>query len=51
MRTFLYILPLSIISTHFEGFTGEGKAIFNGEHHEWVSDKWQYISKKGEPLP
>ncbi len=31
-------------------FTGEGKAIFNGEHHEWVSDKWQYINKKGELL-
>ena len=31
-------------------FMGEGKAIFNVEHHEWVSDKWQYINKKGELL-
>lgn len=29
-------------------FTGEEKAIFDGEHREWVSDKWQYINKKGE---
>ena len=28
--------------------TGEQKAIPDGEHHEWVSDKWQYINKKGE---
>lgn len=28
--------------------TGEEKAIFDGEHYEWVSDKWQYINKKGE---
>lgn len=31
-------------------FTGEEKAIFNGEHHEWVSNEWQYINKKGEFL-
>ena len=31
-------------------FTGEEKAIFDGEHREWVSDKWQYINKKGEFL-
>ena len=29
-------------------FTGKQKAMPDGEHHEWVSDKWQYISKKGE---
>lgn len=29
-------------------FTGKEKAIFDGEHREWVSDKWQYINKKGE---
>ena len=29
-------------------FTGEENAIFDGEHHEWVSDKWQYINKNGE---
>ena len=29
-------------------FTGEEKAIFDGEHREWVSDKWQYINKNGE---
>ena len=28
--------------------TGEQKAIPDGEHHEWVSDKWQHINKKGE---
>lgn len=31
-------------------FTGEEKAVFNGEHYEWVSDKWQYVNKKGEFL-
>ena len=29
-------------------FTGKQKAMPDGEHHEWVSDKWQYINKKGE---
>ena len=29
-------------------FTGEEKAIFNGEHYEWVSNEWQYINRKGE---
>ena len=29
-------------------FTGEQKAIFNGEHYEWVSNEWQYINRKGE---
>ncbi len=28
--------------------TGEQKAMPDREHHEWVSDKWQYINKKGE---
>lgn len=28
--------------------TGEQKAMPDGEHREWVSDKWQYINKKGE---
>ena len=32
-------------------FTGEEKTIFNEEHHEWVSNEWQYINKKGELLP
>ena len=31
-------------------FTGEEKAIFDGVHHEWVSNEWQYINKKGEFL-
>ncbi len=31
-------------------FTGEEKAIFDGEHHEWVSDRWLYINKEGEFL-
>lgn len=31
-------------------FTGEEKTIFNGEHHEWISNEWQYINKKGEFL-
>ena len=29
-------------------FTGKQKAMPDGEHHEWVNDKWQYINKKGE---
>ena len=28
--------------------TGEQKAMPDREHREWVSDKWQYINKKGE---
>ena len=28
--------------------TGKQKAMPDGEHHEWKSDKWQYINKKGE---
>ncbi len=32
-------------------FTGEKTAISNGEHHEWVSNEWQYINKKGKLLP
>ena len=28
--------------------TGEQKAMPDGEHHEWKSNKWQYINKKGE---
>lgn len=31
-------------------FTGEEKIMFDGEHHEWVSNEWQYINKKGESL-
>lgn len=31
-------------------FTGKQKAKPDGEHHEWVSDKWQYINKKGERI-
>lgn len=31
-------------------FTGEEKIMFGGEHHEWVSNEWQYINKKGESL-
>jgi hypothetical protein len=27
-------------------FTGEEKIMFDGEHHEWVSNEWQYINKK-----
>ena len=30
--------------------TGEQKAMPDREHHEWVSDKWQYINKKGEVI-
>lgn len=29
-------------------WTGEQKATPDGERREWVSDKWQYINKKGE---
>ena len=29
-------------------FTGGQKTMPDGEHHEWVSNKWQYINKKGE---
>ena len=32
-------------------FTGEKTAISNGEHHEWVSNEWQHINKKGKLLP
>ena len=32
-------------------FTGKETAISNGEHHEWVSNEWQYINKKGKLLP
>ena len=28
--------------------TGEQKAMPDREHHEWKSNKWQYINKKGE---
>ncbi len=31
-------------------FTGERKAMPDREHHEWVSNKWQYINKEGELL-
>ena len=30
--------------------TGEQKAMPDREHREWVSDKWQYINKKGEVI-
>ena len=29
-------------------FTGERKAMPDGEHREWISNEWQYINKKGE---
>ena len=28
--------------------TGEQKAMPDGEHHKWISNKWKYINKKGE---
>ena len=42
-------LPLKVAKSKVT-FTGEQKAMPDGERHEWVSDKWQY-NKKGKLLP
>ena len=50
----IVIKPKFKFAFPFEGniakvtFTGEREAMPGGEHHEWVSNKWQYINKEGE---